>query len=527
MKDSSSVLQIPLLNQFPALFTFARLARLGLAVSLTSLLAACGGGGGGGGGTFTGGGNTTDWQSGSFKPSTTFEHLCETPRVGRSEFTGINFPDKKGTRTDEKNFLRSWNNETYLWFSEVTDITPLLASQTPQDYFWLLKTNQRTASGALKDNFHWYEPTTDAEAWSSGVTYGYGLNLKVESWDAPRTIHIAYTDAGSAAAANDIKRGAKIIAIDGLSVSNLNINTLVEKLFPSSINAVHEFEILEPGQSVSRKVTLESSAIETDSVSVAKVIEHSGSKIGYMQFNTFIPDAQDKWVTAINSMKNAGVSDLVLDMRYNGGGYIAVAAQVAYMVAGSNTDNKVFFQDVVNSKMPKEDPWPFLDTGLYGLNNGLQLPTLNLPRVYVLATGDTCSASELVINSLRGIDVAVYLIGDTTCGKPYGYNPQPNCGTTYYTIQFKATNAKGFGEYSDGFVPSSTDNNEDRVKGCMVSDDLNHELGDPQEALLATALQFRATGSCSIAASNRQQKTAADTFTGELVRPEVREIMIR
>jgi carboxyl-terminal processing protease len=530
VKDSSSALSIPLFDQLLALFTFNRLATLSL-VSLTSLLVACGGSGGGGNGggnPLTGGGGNKDvWQAGSFKASTTFGNLCEAPRVGRSEFTGINFPDKKGTRSDEKNFLRSWNHETYLWFSEVTDITPLLASQTPQDYFSLLKTNLRTSSGALKDNFHWYEPTADAEAWSAGVTYGYGLNLKVESWNVPRTIRVAYTDTGSAAAAKGVKRGAKIIAIDGLSVSSVNINTLIEQLFPSSINAVHEFEILEPGQSVSRKVTLESRAIDTDSVSVAKVIEHSGSKVGYMQFNTFIPAAQDKWVTAINSMKNAGVSDLILDMRYNGGGYISVAAQAAYMIAGSNTDNKVFFQDVANSKMPKEDPWSFLDTGLYGLNNGLKLPTLNLQRVYVLSTGDTCSASELVINSLRGIGVGVYLIGDTTCGKPYGYVPTPNCGTTYYTIQFKSINAKGFGEYSDGFVPSSTDNNEDRVKGCKVSDDLTHELGDPQEALLATALQFRTTGSCSIIASNRQQKTTADTFTGELVRPDVREIMIR
>lgn len=523
MNDSASVL-IPL-GQLASLLSVKRIARFG-AVSLASLLVACGGGGGDVNALKSGGASGV-WQAGSYKPSSTFENLCEAPRVGRSEFTNISFPDKKGTRTDEKLFLRSWNHETYLWFNEVTDVTPLLNSQTPQDYFDLLKTNQRTASGSYKDNFHWYEPTADAEAWSAGVTYGYGLNLRTKSWDAPRTILVAYTDNGSAAAAKAIKRGAILVAIDGLSVATMNINTLVEKLFPSSINAVHEFEILEPGQSVSRKVVLESGAIETDSVTVAKVIEHSGSKIGYMQFNTFIPDAQDKWVSAINTMKNAGVSDLVLDMRYNGGGYIAVAAQAAYMIAGSNTLNKVFYQDVANSKMPKEDPWPFLDTGLYGLNKSLALPSLDLKRVYVLATENTCSASELVINSLRGIDVSVYLIGDTTCGKPYGYSPQPNCGTTYYTVQFKAVNAKGYGEYSDGFVPSSSDNNEDRVRGCKVEDDFTRELGDPQEALLATALQFRAAGSCSIAMAKRNQKTSVETSTGKLMRPEVREIMLR
>ncbi len=123
--------------------------------------------------------------------------------------------------------------------------------------------------------------------------------------------------------------------------------------------------------------------------------------------------------------------------------------------------------------------------------------------------------------------MSVYLIGDTTCGKPYGFVPQPNCGTTYYTIQFKGINALGFGEYSDGFIPSSTDNGQDKVKGCKVADDLTRELGDPNEALLAAALQLRATGTCPTATSGRQQKMSAEAFTGELVRPEVREIMIR
>jgi hypothetical protein len=290
---------------------------------------------------------------------------------------------------------------------------------------------------------------------------------------------------------------------------------------------VHEFEIQDAGASTTRKVVLESASLPTDAVSVVKAIAHNGSSVGYVQFNTFIPDAQDQWVTAINTLKNAGVSDLVVDMRYNGGGYIAVAAQVGYMIAGTNTTNKVFYQDVANSKSPKEDPWGFLDTGLYGLNKSLTLPTLNLQRVYVLATEGTCSASELVINSLRGIGVSVYLIGDTTCGKPYGFLPQPNCGTTYYTIQFKAVNAKGFGEYSDGFIPSTSDNGQDKIKGCKVADDLTHELGDPNEALLAAALQLRATNTCPSTVSTRQQKLSDDTVAGELMRPAVREIMIR
>ena len=528
MKDSSSVVNISLLNQLLGLFAFKSLLHVGLMAGIAGLLVACGGGGGGGNGggnPFSSGGNTDAWQAGVYKSSSSFAHYCAAPRVGASKITGIPFPDKKGSSLQEKNFLRSWSYETYLWFEDLPDVNPN-NGDTPQAYFNRLVSSKKTASGSPKDNFHFYEPTENEEAWTAGITYGYGLNLKA-NWDIPRSIYVTYSDTASPAANKGIKRGAKIIAIDGLSVATVNINTLVNALYPSQINAVHEFEIQDAGASTTRKVILESASLPTDSVSVAKTITHNGSKVGYIQFNTFIPDAQDQWVTAINSLKNSGVSDLVVDMRYNGGGYISVAAQVGYMIAGANTNNKVFFQDVANSKSPKEDPWGFLDTGLYGLNKSLTLPTLNLQRVYVLATKGTCSASELVINSLRGIGVSVYLIGDTTCGKPYGFLPQPNCGTTYYTIQFKAINAKGFGEYSEGFIPSSTDNGLDKVKGCKVADDLTRELGDPNEALLAAALQLRATGTCPTVTSGRQQKMSVEEFTGELVRPEVREIMIR
>lgn len=506
-------------------------SRLLLLPIIALALTACGGGGGGGGdvgggGTRTSsGGNSLTWSAGVYKPSSTFEHFCANPRWGVSKITGIPFPDKGGSSLHEKNFLRAWSFETYLWFEDLPDVNPA-NDDTPQRYFERLKSTQKTASGAFKDNFHFYEPTENQEAWSAGITYGYGLNLKA-SWPIPRSIYVTYTDSGSPAANKGIKRGAQIVAVDGVGIDALDGNWLFDALYPSKANVVHEFEIRDANSSVTRKVTLESGTLPTDSVSVVKAIEHNGSKVGYVQFNTFNPDAQDQWVTAINTLKNAGVSDLVVDMRYNGGGYVAVAAQVGYMIAGENTANKVFYQNVANSKSAKEDPWGFIDTGLYGLNRALALPTLNLQRVYVLATKGTCSASELVINSLRGIGVSVYLIGDTTCGKPYGFLPEPNCGTTYYTIQFKAVNAKGFGEYSKGFIPSSTDNGLDQVKGCKVDDHLSLELGDPKEAMLAAALHLRATGACPSGSADRLQKASKAPLTGELVRPGVREIMIR
>jgi hypothetical protein len=132
----------------------------------------------------------------------------------------------------------------------------------------------------------------------------------------------------------------------------------------------------------------------------------------------------------------------------------------------------------------------------------MPLPTLDLQRVFVLAGRGTCSASEAIINGLRGVGVEVILIGEQTCGKPYGFYDTPNCGTTYFTIQFKGVNDKGFGEYSDGFVPNEYDDTYALVKGCEVSDDFSHALGDAGERRLAAALNYVDSGSCGTFASS-------------------------
>lgn len=124
------------------------------------------------------------------------------------------------------------------------------------------------------------------------------------------------------------------------------------------------------------------------------------------------------------------------------------------------------------------------------------------------------------------------LIGGQTCGKPYGFYSTDNCGTTYSTIQFSGVNAKGFGDYSDGFIPSPTDNAKDKVKGCLLEDDLNHALGDSNERLLKAALSYSASGSCGVTAastaavSKKQMRVgdepglglAIDSLTSKIIR---------
>jgi hypothetical protein len=145
-------------------------------------------------------------------------------------------------------------------------------------------------------------------------------------------------------------------------------------------------------------------------------------------------------------------------------------------------------------------PTPYYSTGVgFSVPNGTALSTLDLPRVFVLSTSSTCSASESVINGLRGVDVEVILIGSTSCGKPFGFYPEDNCGQTYFSVQFQGVNDKGFGDYPDGFTPSNSSSaNAVKVTGCAVADDFSHDLGDTNEAMLSAALGFRANGTCPL-----------------------------
>jgi hypothetical protein len=233
--------------------------------------------------------------------------------------------------------------------------------------------------------------------------------------------------------------------------------------------------------------------------------------VGYLLFTSHLAPAEARLVDEINDFAAAGITDLVIDLRYNGGGYLEIANMLAFMIAGpSAASGRVFEELKFNDKHPTVNPVTGESLGPeifhnvtqgYSLAAGDPLPTLNLPRVVVLSGQGTCSAGESVINGLRGIDVEVILIGDPTCGKPYGFYATDNCGTTYFSIQFRGTNAKGFGDSADGFIPTSNPVQPYHVTGCRVADDFSQPLGTAGEARLAEALHFLQQGECSGTAS--------------------------
>jgi hypothetical protein len=485
----------------------ARVARLGSAVASVLALASCGGGGG-----------SSDSNSGLVASSSVAQH-CAVPRSGST--------DVLGTVLDEKTWVRSWIDETYLWYPDVRALSAATLDPnnytTAVNYFKALKSPLLTTSGKAKDQFHFiYDTPTWVALSQSGVSYGYGFEFAWESNTPPRKAVIVYSNAGTPAAANGIGRGAQILAIDGADLVNGNTQAAVDALnaglFPTAAGD-HVFTVLDLGATASRTVTLAAAALAPSTVQNVKTLPAPNQSVGYMQFNDHLATSEAQLIAAINQLKASAVTDLVLDMRYNGGGYLDIASELAYMIAGATpTSGKVFEQQIFNDKNPfqftaAQTVTPFHATtqaGFSTASGGQALPTLNLTRVYMLVGAGTCSASEAVVNGLRGVGVEVDLIGATTCGKPYGFYPQDNCGTTYFSIQFQGVNQLGQGDYADGFTPT-----------CAVADDFNHALGDPNEGRLAAALSYRANSVCAPALAKAQSARAS--VEPVLVRSPLRE----
>ncbi len=488
-------------------------------------LAACGGGGGSGFGVDPPG--SGGWIPGQFLAVGTYINMCAAPRAGIDPATGQPYPDLQGTTTDENNFLRSLSNDTYLWYDEITDRDPAIYA-TPA-YFDLLKTEEMTASSQPKDKFHFTYPSDEwYELSQSGVSAGYGAEFALISRSPPREIIVAYTDPNTPATdpAVALARGVEMLVADGVDVINgADVDTLNAAFFPSQPGEMHTFTVRDLGGS-ERDISMTSASVTSTPVRIVDTITTAmGDVVGYMQFNDHIATAESGLIAAINQLKAAGITDLFIDMRYNGGGYLDIASELSFMIAGSGPTAGQVFEDLrFNDKHPTTNPitgqslspTPFHTTTQgFDVAPGQALPTLDLSRVFVLTGPGTCSASESIMNGLEGVDVEVFQIGSTTCGKPYGFYAIGNCGTTYFTIQFKGENNKGFGDYTDGFSAANQTGAVGTVlPGCSVADDFTQALGDPAEGRLAAALMYRENQTCPMPASGVAATGQAKTMVG-------------
>jgi hypothetical protein len=500
---------------------------------LSTLLASCGGGGGNPG-TCSGSQqycaqsvSTSTSSSGSTSSSTYIEppvqdatsvaQQCAAPRPAGTldPFTQDVYQDVQGSLTAEKLWVRAMVNDTYLWYKDVVPLDPerfniglsapyiepsnnsartitLMTNFDVVDtYFNSQRSLLTTASGKPKDQFHFTYKTSDWSALSTaGSSVGFGLNVELLSSRPPRVIVVSYPEPGSPATAQRLTRGVKFVTIDGVDVATGDPAVLNEALFSPVAGKQYSFSVLDVGSNVPRTVVMEAKGVTSTPVQNVRTLPAPYNGVGYMQFNDHIATAEAQLIAAVSQLKSAnagdGVSDLVLDLRYNGGGLLDIASELAYMIAGpSMTSGKTFERTSFNEKNPFGLTEAQATTGFLGVTQGFStprgqvLPQLGLSRVFIITGAGTCSASEAIINGLNGVGVRVILIGDTTCGKPYGFYPLDNCGVTFFAIQFKGVNQLGFGDYADGFMPGGSGGLANQLPGCKVGDDFSKPLGDP------------------------------------------------
>lgn len=386
-----------------------------------------------------------------------------------------------GTCTDlrQKQFVRSLLDEVYLWPEQVQRRNPVSYTDV-HTYFQAIK------APSPVDRFSFSSTTEAADQREEGETFDVGIGWRnVADADDPPVWRIARVVPGSPAAAAGLRRGDTLLG-------RVQTNLFAEG---ASAPYFYNFDYRRGTNVGVYSARLVPTLIEEDLVGELMLIRQGNRKIGYIAFESHYGDAQDQLIDAAKQAVADGIDDLVLDLRYNSGGFLYMAASLASMIAPTTSvaGEPDFVRLVPNSKRQAEfrnEVIPLSPRVQYHQSGarytaGRELPKLDLQRVYVLTTGETCSASESLINGLRGVGVSVHVIGSTTCGKPYGMAREDNCRMAFYPVQFRGVNALGQADFEDGFAPT-----------CRVADDLDHERGDPNEAMLQAALTHIQTGAC-------------------------------
>jgi C-terminal processing protease CtpA/Prc len=362
---------------------------------------------------------------------------------------------------------------------------------TVDDYVDALTAGAR-AQG--KDRYFTYLTSIKEENayYQSGETAGFGFRLKFDNGTG--RLYISESFEGTPATAAGVDRGAEILAI-GTSPGNLRsiINILnsegtaglINALGPDTAGTARSLRISDA--SGERVVTLSKADFDLTPVSSrygAKVIDDGGRKIGYINLRTFINSADPALRQAFANFKAQGIEDVIIDLRYNGGGLVSIAQLLGDLLGANRRPNDIFAQIALRPEKASENEI---------INFTSQPEAISPRRIAFIGTGGTASASELVINAfLPYLNADIALIGANTYGKPVGQIAldREECDDRLRVIAFATKNAAGQGAYFNGLAPFMT-------KTCQASDDINFPLGDARESSVLTALDYLASRACT------------------------------
>ena len=435
-------------------------------LAFCSLLAACGGGSSGG-----------------------VAGLSPAPAQVPVQTNAAGYPGEPSSCSvaDQRRWLNDYMADKYFWSANLR--TPNAAATSLDAYFksLLFLPIDRYSSSQ--------EATQFTQFFTEGTRTGFGYSLAFADASQTTLLVRSVETAGPAAAAG-LRRGDIVLSINGLGPAQIangelsSVNTVgVTRTFSLADTYVASGAPGVPG--ASRLLTLTSRNFALTPVVTDKIFtSSSGAKVGYLAYQEFTPSSVGALGEVFTRFRAAGVTELIVDLRYNGGGSVVVARALASLIGGATLDGKVFAKLRFNAKNAADSDF---DYNFTASTSALPSPPLDgLSRVFFITSPNTASASELVINAL-GPFKKVINIGATTFGKPYGFLPRQACNTVYSAINFETFNAADFGRYNNG-LPAT----------CQVADDLSKALGDPTERRTAAALGFIQTGACPVVTANLQ-----------------------
>lgn len=347
-------------------------------------------------------------------------------------------------------------------------------------------------------------------------------------------LRIKYVYSGSAAGTAGVKRGYKVITINGNSnfsydYGGPHTQFVVNAFFYSTSITL----TLEKPGGERFTTTLNAGAYTTNPVLTYKVFDTgNGHKVGYIVFNTFTSDenATPKLNEAFNYFTGNGVTDLVVDLRYNGGGYVSTAEYLCNLIVPASKNNSLMYKTYFNNTLasgkasllanqvrrnPKTNKLYNYAQFSYTVNDNAvnfeKVGSLNgISKVCFIVGSGTASASELVINNIRGLKplIDVKIIGSTTYGKPVGFFDIDINKYQMFIPEFETKNSLDEGGYYTGMEPETT-----TYPGKKAADDVTHDFGDPDELLLKYAINYVKNGTFSVPQQQVQSAGKITTFS--------------
>jgi C-terminal processing protease CtpA/Prc len=364
-------------------------------------------------------------------------------------------------------FVRDVLQSYYYWYKELP--SPDVGSfPSPEAYLEAVRYRP------LDSSFSYIMPKAASDAFYSESQFiGFGITW-VRTGELEMRVAAAFP--GSSAGEAGMDRGDTLVSIGGKAVADLLRTGEINTIFgPEQVGYTLDFA-WRSLSGASRSATLTKRLVTIPTVSQTAVLDDGPFRVGYVHFRNFVTPSVEALSTAFTQLRDAGATELVLDLRYNPGGYLSVAQHLASLVGGDPLVDRVFAQLTHNDKQTARNT-------SYRFEAKPQ--ALGVTRLVAITTRASASASEAVINGLRPyMDVKV--VGDATYGKPVGQYSFDFCEKVLFPVAFLLTNARGEADYFDG-IPAD----------CAAADDVDHALASPQEASLAEALYVVRNGRCS------------------------------